>query len=236
MVAILRCCAEARLHFLFSMFVVSEACLSSDICVSLSPVVFGWPWEFLRNRAQSIASAASICLPRVNTVVRRAGEEQSIFLPSNFRLFGSVSYDYYTYFLLFLPSSFRRNLKVSMCWNRTAALLLRELGSDELSLRELGSDELSWTANIGHGKHSGHASSVSSLFLVPRTHGEFSWLLSWEPAGILSAKLNEAELLCSLLTFSKLSFLKSFTLPSSLGEPFGVSRELCRREKITAGS
>lgn len=105
------------------MFVVSEACLSSDICVSLSPVVFGWPWELLRKRAQSIASAASICLPRVNTEVRRAGEEQSIFLPSNFRLFGSVSYDYYTYFLLFLPSSFRRNLKVSMCWNRTAALL-----------------------------------------------------------------------------------------------------------------
>lgn len=115
-------------------------------------------------------------------------------------------------------------------------LSLRELGSDELSLCELGSDELSWTASVGHGKHSGHASSVSSLFLVPRTHGEFSWLLSWEPAGILSAKLNEAELLRSLLTFYKLSFLKSFTLPSSLGEPFGVSRELCRSEKITAGS
>lgn len=41
MVAILRCCAEARLHFLFSMFMVSEACLSSDICGFLSPVVFG---------------------------------------------------------------------------------------------------------------------------------------------------------------------------------------------------
>lgn len=81
----------------------------------------GDPENFWKIELSLVASAASVCLPHINTVVRRAGEGQSIVSPSSLRLCVR-KLRLLEIFLAISPSSFRRNLKVSTFWNQTVAL------------------------------------------------------------------------------------------------------------------
>lgn len=182
-----------------------------------------FPGDSFQNRAPSLLSSASVCLIMLTQWLGgllRSTLHVSILQSYNLKLSVSLSYGYYKYFLLFSPLLFRRNIKISKGQNWAFAL-------PYLWARFWWTLTREWALVMENTP--GMFQTCSLLFLVPRTQGDFSWIQSWEPSGLLSVKLDEAELLHSLLTFYKLSIPKSFKSQSSLGNPFGTSSELWYR-------